>query len=117
MAGNPPHAEAALSTTAPSLPPDDVGHLACRLYGIEGAVTPLAGERDQNCRIETADGTRYVVKIGNPSEPVPVVDFQIAALEHIARASARRRASCGRWTARRAPRRSCPTGAGAPCGC
>jgi Ser/Thr protein kinase RdoA (MazF antagonist) len=89
MAGNPPHAEAALSTTAPSLPPDDVGRLVRRLYGIEGAVTPLAGERDQNCRIETADGTRYVVKIGNPSEPVPVVDFQIAALEHIARASAR----------------------------
>ena len=89
MAGNPPNAEAALSTTAPSLPLDDVGRLVRRLYGIEGAVSPLAGERDQNCRIETADGTRYVVKIGNPSEPVPVVDFQIAALEHVARASPR----------------------------
>jgi hydroxylysine kinase len=76
---------AALSTTAPSLGPEAVADLAARAYGIDGAVTPLAGERDQNCRIETADGTRYVLKIGNPSEPVPVVDFQIAALDHVAR--------------------------------
>jgi hydroxylysine kinase len=80
-----PMSAAALSTTAPSLAPDEVADLVARLYGIHGAVTPLAGERDQNCRIETMDGTRYVVKIGNPSEPVPVVDFQIAALDHVAR--------------------------------
>ena len=80
-----PMSAAALSTTAPSLAQDEVADLVARLYGIHGTVTPLAGERDQNCRIETMDGTRYVVKIGNPSEPVPVVDFQIAALDHVAR--------------------------------
>ena len=80
-----PMSAAALSTTAPGLAPEEVADLVARLYGIHGAVTPLAGERDQNCRIETRDGTRYVVKIGNPSEPVPVVDFQIAALDHVAR--------------------------------
>ncbi|MEO6293886.1 MAG: phosphotransferase, partial [Burkholderiaceae bacterium] len=48
---------------------------------------PLASERDQNCAVETTDGTRYVFKISNPSEPVSLVDFQIAALEHIARTS------------------------------
>ena len=82
-----PVAAAALSTAAPSLAPDEVGALVSRLYGIHGGVTPLAGERDQNCCIETGDGTRYVVKISNPSEPVAVVDFQIAALDHIGRAS------------------------------
>lgn len=80
-------AAAALSTAVPSLPLDEVGALVSRLYGINGNVKSLVGERDQNCCIETADGTRYVVKISNPSEPVSVVDFQIAALDHIARVS------------------------------
>jgi Ser/Thr protein kinase RdoA (MazF antagonist) len=78
---------AALSTTAPALAPEEVIALARRLYGIDGSVLPLGGERDQNCRVETADGSRYVIKISNPSEPVSVVDFQIAALDHIARVS------------------------------
>jgi Ser/Thr protein kinase RdoA (MazF antagonist) len=87
MLDNCPTAAAALSTAAPGLAPDDVAALVRRVYGIHGGVTPLAGERDQNCRIETGDGTRYVVKISNPSEPAAVVDFQIAALDHIARAA------------------------------
>ncbi len=78
---------AALSTAVPSFALDEVRALVGRLYGIDGSVKSLLGERDQNCRIETADGTRYVFKISNPSEPVAVVDFQIAALEHMARVS------------------------------
>lgn len=79
---------AELSTAAPNLAASEVQALVARLYGIDGtAITPLAGERDQNCAVETADGTRYVFKISNASEPVPLVDFQIAALEHIARTS------------------------------
>lgn len=87
MAEDRPIAAAALSTAVPSLAPDEVGHLVRRLYGIDGSVKPLAGERDQNCCIETEDGSRYVFKISNPSESVSVVDFQIGALEHIARVS------------------------------
>lgn len=78
---------AALSTAAPSLSPQEASALARRLYGIDGRIEPLAGERDQNCRLEAADGSRYVLKISNPSEAVEVVDLQIAALEHIAQAS------------------------------
>ena len=85
MTGNRPMAAAALSTAAPSLAADEVRALVRRLYGIDGSVKSLLGERDQNCCLETADGRRYVVKISNPSEPLAVVDFQIAALEHIAR--------------------------------
>lgn len=87
MAENRPIAAAALSTAVPNLAPDEVGALVRRLYGIHGSVTSLAGERDQNCCIETADGSRYVLKISNPSESVSVVDFQIGALEHVARVS------------------------------
>ncbi|WP_395408442.1 phosphotransferase [Pseudoduganella sp. UC29_106] len=77
----------ALSTAAPSLPLNEVEELVNRLYGIRGSIRPLSSERDQNGCVETANGTRYVVKISNPSEPVGIVDFQIAALEHIARVS------------------------------
>jgi Ser/Thr protein kinase RdoA (MazF antagonist) len=80
-----PIAAAALSTAVPSLALDEVRALVSRLYGIAGSVKSLVGERDQNCCIETADGTRYVLKISNPSEPVAVVDFQIGVLEHMAR--------------------------------
>ncbi len=75
------------NTAVPDLALDKVAELVERLYGITGKITPLAGERDQNCRIETADNRRYVFKISNPSEPVSVVDFQIAALDHIAKVS------------------------------
>jgi hydroxylysine kinase len=78
---------AALHTTAPDLAPDAVKNLVRLLYGIEGSVQTLAAERDQNCLVETVDGHRYVFKISNPSEPPSVVDFQIAALDHIARVS------------------------------
>ncbi len=77
----------ASSSAVPDLALDKVAELVDRLYGISGKITPLAGERDQNCRIETADNRRYVFKISNPSEPVSVVDFQIEALEHIASVS------------------------------
>jgi Ser/Thr protein kinase RdoA (MazF antagonist) len=80
-------APSALNTMAPSLSLDNVAALVKRLYGIDGSATTLPGERDQNCRIEAADGQRYVIKISNPSEPVGVVDFQTAALDHIARVS------------------------------
>ena len=82
----PPEA-VALNTAAPSLAPADVQALVASLYGIDVSVKALAGERDQNCALETSDGTRYVFKISNPSEPVSLVDFQIDALEHIARVS------------------------------
>ena len=82
-----PEQAAALSTPAPNLAPAEVQALVARLYGIDAGVTALAGERDQNCAVEAADGTRYVFKISNPSEPVSLVDFQSAAIEHIARTS------------------------------
>lgn len=78
---------ATLSTSAPALSRDELAALATRLYGIEGGMQALASERDQNCRITALDGRSYVFKIGNPSEPVELVDFQIAALEHIKQAA------------------------------
>ena len=87
MLADPPIEAAAISTPPPSLALATVEDLVARLYGIDGKAQSLASERDQNCCIKAADGKRYVVKISNPSEPLPVVDLQIAALDHIARAA------------------------------
>lgn len=78
---------AALSTAAPNLSISEIQSLSARLYGIEGSVRSLASERDQNCCIEQANGTRYVLKISNPSESAAIVDFQNAALNHVAKTS------------------------------
>lgn len=77
----------ALNTAAPNLDLSEIKNLLARCYGIDADIKVLASERDQNCLVETADGTRYVLKISNPSEPKSLVDFQIAAIEHIARTS------------------------------
>jgi len=82
-----PHKSSELGTAVPNLAPAEVQALVAHLYGMEVGVNALAGERDQNCALESSDGVRYVFKISNPSEPVSLVDFQIAAIEHIARTS------------------------------
>jgi 4-aminobutyrate aminotransferase-like enzyme/Ser/Thr protein kinase RdoA (MazF antagonist) len=52
-------------------------------FGITGAeLTPLAGERDLNVRVETG-GNTYLLKIANPADGRDVLDMQIGALRHI----------------------------------
>lgn len=91
-ASGPPQAAArngpaTLSTAAPNLTEGELKSLVARCYGLEAHLKPLASERDQNCVVQAADGQRYVLKISNPSEPAALVDFQIAAIDHIARAA------------------------------
>lgn len=52
-------------------------------FGVHGTLTPLVSERDQNFRVETADGRVFVCKIANASEPQQASEFQLAALLHI----------------------------------
>jgi len=78
---------AALSTDAPAISLAEIQRKVVAVYGIEGHIRFLAGERDQNCCIEQSNGTRYIFKISNPSESEPVVDFQVAALNHVASTS------------------------------
>jgi Ser/Thr protein kinase RdoA (MazF antagonist) len=73
-----------LSTSAPALSAGDLASLVERLYAIDGEASQLAAERDQNSLIQARTGERYVLKVSNASEPVSVVDFQIAALDHVA---------------------------------
>jgi len=70
-----------------SAPPAFGGDAALQMlrdgFGVIGALTVLAGERDQNFRVDTADGRRLLFKISNPADTRPVLDMQTAALRHI----------------------------------
>jgi 4-aminobutyrate aminotransferase-like enzyme/Ser/Thr protein kinase RdoA (MazF antagonist) len=57
-------------------------------WGVEGELTPLDGERDQNHRVNAADGVRYVLKVSAAGESEGAVDFQVAALRHLERHAA-----------------------------
>ena len=51
--------------------------VAARLhYGIDGTLTPLPGERDQNYLLEARDGRRLVFKVSSPEEPTPLLEFE-----------------------------------------
>ena len=69
----------------PRLPLPELAEIAASLYGVTGICEPLEGERDQNTRVTTADGRRYVLKISGAAEDPDVVDFQVQALLHIER--------------------------------
>jgi 4-aminobutyrate aminotransferase-like enzyme/Ser/Thr protein kinase RdoA (MazF antagonist) len=70
-------------------PPSFRTHAAARMlldsYRLRGELHPLAGERDQNFRVDAADGQRYLLKISNPADGAGVLDMQTAALAHIER--------------------------------
>lgn len=54
-------------------------------WDLEGELTPLEGERDQNHRLTTADDASYVLKVSAAGESEGAVDFQVAALRHLER--------------------------------
>src|SRR5258708_39792605 len=55
-------------------------------FGVESSsIKPLAGERDQNFRVDTVGGQRFLFKISNPVDARPVLAMQAAALRHIER--------------------------------
>ena len=72
LAGAPPPVEVAEAEAA-----------ARSLYGLEATAEPLAGERDRNFHLLTADGPR-VLKFIDPAADDRVVDGQSAVLTHLA---------------------------------
>jgi 4-aminobutyrate aminotransferase-like enzyme/Ser/Thr protein kinase RdoA (MazF antagonist) len=53
-------------------------------FGVEpSSLKALAGERDQNFRVDTAGGQSVLFKISNPADDRPTLEMQAAALHHI----------------------------------
>ena len=75
-----------LASTPPAFDLDAVQRILRDRFGVEASsLAPLAGERDQNLRVDTADGRRLLFKISNPADGLSTVEMQAAALRHIER--------------------------------
>ena len=53
-------------------------------YDLAGTVESLPGEHDQNFRVNTDSGERFVLKISNLKEDLVALDLQMEALEFLA---------------------------------
>jgi 4-aminobutyrate aminotransferase-like enzyme/Ser/Thr protein kinase RdoA (MazF antagonist) len=73
-----------LAVAAPALDVPAAAALAEAAYGLRGTCTTLGGERDQNFRLDTAEGA-YVLKVSNAADDAAVLDLQAQALAHLAR--------------------------------
>jgi Ser/Thr protein kinase RdoA (MazF antagonist) len=71
-----------LTVPTPQFSVGEVAQLLRDRYRLEGDITALVSERDQNFRLRCGDD-QYVVKIANSAEPESITDFQIQALLHM----------------------------------
>lgn len=62
---------------------DTAQQLLCDLYDITGTLKRFETEKDDTFRVTTGDGQKYVLKIANPDEPQPEIDFQNGILKHV----------------------------------
>ena len=68
---------------SPKFDGSDVVRFAHTLFGLQVKVDTLPSERDQNFRITTDDGTKYVLKIANAMEDKAMLDAQQQAMIHL----------------------------------
>jgi 4-aminobutyrate aminotransferase-like enzyme/Ser/Thr protein kinase RdoA (MazF antagonist) len=69
----------------PSLKATTARDIAHDVFGLDGEVSALPGERDQNFLLHTSAGDRFVLKIANGHEQRAFLEAQNAALTHVAR--------------------------------
>src|SRR6266851_5641963 len=75
-----------LESTPPAFGEEAARQILREGFGVESSsLNPLAGERDQNFRVDTADGQRLLFKISNPADGRSILEMQAAALRHIER--------------------------------
>ena len=67
----------------PTLSPRQVQDFIGDHYGLEGSLTPLPAEWDQNFRLDSGRRGVFVVKIANHGRSPRLVDFENAAMEHL----------------------------------
>jgi hydroxylysine kinase len=75
-----------LESAPPAFGEQAARHALREGFGVESlSLKPLAGERDQNFRVDTAAGQRFSFKISNPADDGAILEMQAAALRHIER--------------------------------
>jgi hydroxylysine kinase len=74
-----------MTTQVAPLSMDQALELVRSRFGIDAtSARALDSEKDQNFRIEAADGRRFVLKITNPAEDRRVTNLQTQAIQHVA---------------------------------
>jgi len=74
----------ALSSPRPSIDLPGAASVLERLYGLHGSLEELPGELDRNFLVTVGPDRRFVLKIYGTAAKAEVLDFQDAALAHIA---------------------------------
>jgi 4-aminobutyrate aminotransferase-like enzyme/aminoglycoside phosphotransferase (APT) family kinase protein len=73
-----------LDSTPPRFGEEAASQILRDGFGVDSSsLKSLAGERDQNFRVDTTGGQRFLFKISNPADDGPVLAMQAAALRHI----------------------------------
>ncbi len=75
-----------VSARVSTTPIDTAEWLARECFAVRGNVTRLSSERDENFRLNCADGREFLLKLTNAAEPGDVTDFQTRAMLHVAQA-------------------------------
>jgi Ser/Thr protein kinase RdoA (MazF antagonist) len=57
--------------------------VAARNFGVEGGISALPSERDQNFLISDEGGGKFVLKIANLNDPPELLQFQNLAMRHV----------------------------------
>ena len=101
----------------PSFAPSDAERVAREQFGFEGRASLLTSERDQNFCIDSANGTRIVLKIANAREERAMLEAQQLRADARARELSRSlRASCDQQAATPSSAPRHPTDASISCG-
>ena len=74
-----------IAVESPGFDASVVADAVTQQFGLAGDYALLVSERDQNFCLTTANNDRYLVKVTSSAEPHDVTDFQIAALNHLAK--------------------------------
>ena len=81
----------ALLEHSPRFATEDAVRLASERFQLAVEAAPLPSERDQNFRLTTPDGQRFVLKIANSLEERSLLEAENAAMEHLHAGKARYR--------------------------
>ncbi len=76
-----------LVSTPPAFGLEAARQILRETFGHEGSLKALAGERDQNFRVDGPEGSPFLFKISNPADDRSIIDMQTRALAHIGHTS------------------------------
>ena len=73
-----------LTHPLPDVSAADAQEILATHWKLAGSVHPLPGERERNFHVYTDSGLEFVLKVASPLEDAAAIEFQVAALEHLA---------------------------------